>query len=123
MQCMGDGGQPYCRIQINSSVMHHRGYLTCRNMIAVTCHKGVLTKGLNHDNNQIWQFWLKIWLSAKFSLQRWYAAIHLRPIITKMYCSTATTDEILTMSWLPKQGDENKISSGVSWSQKGVNLN
>ena len=36
----------------------------CWNMVAVTHHEGVLTKGLNRDNNQIWQFWPKIQLSA-----------------------------------------------------------
>jgi len=40
-----------------------------------------------------------------------------------MYNSTAITDEILTMSQLPKQGDEKKISSGMSRSQRGVDLN
>src|ERR1700691_4499429 len=54
----------YCRIQINLSVTRHGGYLMCRNMVAVTHHKGVLMKGLNCDNNQIWRFWPKIWLFA-----------------------------------------------------------
>jgi hypothetical protein len=61
-------------------------------------------------------------VNDKFSLQQWYTAMHLRPITIKMYCSTATTDKILTMSQLPKQGDKNKILSGVSQSQRGVNL-
>jgi hypothetical protein len=38
----------YCRI--NSSVMHHEGYLTCWNMVVVTGHEGILMKGPNHDN-------------------------------------------------------------------------
>ena len=33
----------------------------------------------------------------------------LTSIVGKMCDSTAIPDEILTMSWLPKQGDENKI--------------
>jgi hypothetical protein len=75
-------------------------------MFAVTCHEGVLTKGLNRDNNQIWQFWPKIQLSAI----KWQifapAAVHRYAFeaTTKMYYSTATTDEILTMSRLPRIG-------------------
>ena len=84
-------------------------------------------------------YWWKVWtvtikygnsgpkfgflpVNGKFSLQQWYTTMHLRPITIKMYCSTATTDKILTMSQLPKQGDKNKISSGVSQSWRGVNL-
>jgi len=36
--------------------------------------------------------------------------------------STAIPDKFLTMSRLPKWGDENKVLSGVSQSQKGVDL-
>jgi hypothetical protein len=46
----------------------------------------------------------------------------LTPNIIKMYNSIAITDEILAMSQLPKWSDEKKISSGVSRSQRGVNL-
>ena len=48
--------------------------------------------------------------------------MNLAPNITKMYNSTAITDEILTMSRLPKCGDEKKILSGVSRSWKGVDM-
>ena len=113
----------YCRIQINSSVTHHGGYLTCWNMVIVTHHKGVLTKGLNCDNqpnmailapNRVFPSkWLILALAA-------YPAMNLTPNSAKVCNSTAIT---LTVSQLPKQGDERKISSGMSRSQRGVNLN
>ena len=49
--------------------------------------------------------------------------MNLTPNGAKVYNSTAITDEILTMSQLPKQGDENKISSGMSRSQRVFELN
>jgi len=49
--------------------------------------------------------------------------MNLTPNSAKVYNSTATTDEILTMSQLPKQGDEKKNSSGMSQSWRGVDLN
>jgi hypothetical protein len=36
--------------------------------------------------------------------------------------NAATPDEILHLSWPSRQGDETKISLGVSQLQKGVNL-
>jgi hypothetical protein len=49
--------------------------------------------------------------------------MNLTPNSTKVYNSTAITDEILAMSHLPKQGDEKKILSGMSQSWRGVDLN
>ena len=43
--------QKYCRIQINSSVTRHRGYLTCRNLVLVMHHRWALAKGLNCDTH------------------------------------------------------------------------
>jgi len=53
----------YCRTQINLSVTHHGGYLTCQNMVNVTGHKGVLTKGLNRDNHPNMVVLAQIWVS------------------------------------------------------------
>jgi hypothetical protein len=95
-------------------------------MIAVTRHEGVLTKGLNRDNNQIWQFWPKIRLSASkwqiFAPVAGCYAFEANHHQNVLYRSTATTNEMLTLSRLPRQGDKNKILSGVSWSRRGVNL-
>ena len=52
-----------------------------------------------------------------------FGSMNLTPNGARMYNSTATTDEILTMSQLPKQGDEEKISSDMSQSRRGVDLN
>jgi len=49
--------------------------------------------------------------------------MNLTPNSAKVCNSTAITDEILTMSQLPRQGDKKKFSSGMSQSQRGVNLN
>jgi hypothetical protein len=88
-------------------------------MVAVTGHKGVLTKGLNCEDGQIWQFWPKIGLStSNFHSSH----VPLLSITTKTSGSTAIHDKILTMSQLPKQGDEYKILSGVSQPWRGVNL-
>ena len=51
-------------VEFKSICQSHVTEGMCRNMVAVTHHKGVLMKGLNCDNNQIWQFWPKIRLSA-----------------------------------------------------------
>jgi len=48
--------------------------------------------------------------------------MNLTPNGAKMYNSTVTTDKILTMSQLPKQGDEKNFLSDIQ-SQRGVDLN
>jgi hypothetical protein len=91
-------------------------------MVIVMGHEGVLMKGPNRDMltvDQIWQFSLKIGLSASKWLILALAAHHHYEFDTK-HCifdnSIAITDEILAMSRLPKWSDENKILSGMSWS-------
>ena len=64
----------------------------CRNMVDVTGHEGVLTKGLNRDNHPNMGF---LPVNGR---QRRTAAMILTPIVD----STAIPDEILTMSRLPK---------------------
>ena len=49
----------YCTILIDSSVTHHGGYLTCRNIGCVTVSRRVLTKGQKMWQTSLWQFWSK----------------------------------------------------------------
>ena len=49
----------YCTILIDSLVMHHGRYLTCRNISCVMVSRRVLTKGWKMWQTPLWQFWSK----------------------------------------------------------------
>jgi hypothetical protein len=85
-------------------------------------HIEVLMKGPNMTLTICGIFWLLCPLIPNF-LPWWLTAtIKFSINIDGMAQETVTPDKFLPSSQLSRQGDETKILSGGSWSQRGVNL-
>jgi len=94
----------------------------CRNLVLVMGHVEVLMKGSNMTLTICGIFRLLCPLISN-SLPWWLTATtNLAINIDGMAQKTVTPDEFLPLSRPSRQGDETKISSGVSWSWRGVNL-